>query len=83
MKKTFRQGQILNLIRSQTIRTQDELATALKKHGIDATQVTLSRDVRELGLVKGRKATASHRRRLPQGPRWERFSGRSKSLSAT
>lgn len=53
MKKTFRQGQILNLIRNQTIRTQDELATALKKQGIDATQVTLSRDVRELGLVKG------------------------------
>ena len=53
MKKTFRQGQILNLIRSQTIRTQEELATALKKQGIDVTQVTLSRDVRELGLVKG------------------------------
>jgi transcriptional regulator of arginine metabolism len=53
VKKTFRQGQILNLIRSQTIRTQDELATALKKLGIDVTQVTLSRDVRELGLVKG------------------------------
>ena len=53
MKKTFRQGQILNLIRSQTIRTQDELATALKKLGIDVTQVTLSRDMRELGLVKG------------------------------
>ncbi len=53
MKKTFRQGQILNLIRSQTIRTQDELAGALKKMGIDVTQVTLSRDIRDLGLMKG------------------------------
>ena len=53
MKKTYRQGQIVNLIRSQTIRTQEELAEALKKVGIDVTQVTLSRDIRDLGLVKG------------------------------
>jgi transcriptional regulator of arginine metabolism len=32
--------------------TQEELARALKVVGIDATQVTLSRDIRELGLVK-------------------------------
>ncbi len=52
MKKPFRQGQILNLIRSQPIRTQEELSLALKKLGIDVTQVTLSRDMREIGLVK-------------------------------
>ena len=52
MKKTFRQGQILNLIRSQAIHTQEELSSALRKVGIDVTQVTLSRDIRELGLVK-------------------------------
>jgi transcriptional regulator of arginine metabolism len=50
--KTFRQGQILNLIRNQAIRTQEELASGLKKVGIEVTQVTLSRDIRELGLVK-------------------------------
>jgi len=53
VKKTYRQGQILNLIRDQTIHTQEELAEGLKKIGIDVTQVTLSRDIRELGLVKG------------------------------
>jgi transcriptional regulator of arginine metabolism len=52
MTKSFRQGQILKLIRSRSIFTQDELARALKETGIDATQVTLSRDIRELGLVK-------------------------------
>lgn len=52
MTKSFRQGQILKLIRSRSIYTQDELAKALKETGIEATQVTLSRDVRELGLVK-------------------------------
>ena len=52
MKKTFRQGQILNLIRNQRIHTQEEFSLALKKLGMDVTQVTLSRDMRELGLVK-------------------------------
>jgi transcriptional regulator of arginine metabolism len=50
--KSFRHGQILKLVRGRSIFTQDELARALKETGIDATQVTLSRDMRELGLVK-------------------------------
>jgi transcriptional regulator of arginine metabolism len=53
VNKNYRQEQILNLIRTQTIRTQEDLASALKKIDIDVTQVTLSRDIRELGLVKG------------------------------
>jgi transcriptional regulator of arginine metabolism len=53
MNKAFRQGQILKLIRTKRIVTQDDLARELKEsQGIDTTQVTLSRDVRELGLLK-------------------------------
>ncbi len=52
MNKSYRQGQILKLVRSRSLRTQDELARALRAVGIRATQVTLSRDIRELGLVK-------------------------------
>jgi transcriptional regulator of arginine metabolism len=52
MTKAYRQGQILRLIRSRAIHTQEELAQALRRTGIRATQVTLSRDIRELGLVK-------------------------------
>jgi transcriptional regulator of arginine metabolism len=52
MNKSFRQGQILNIIRSQQIYTQEELARELVQHGIQTTQVTLSRDIREMGLVK-------------------------------
>lgn len=52
MTKSFRHGQILKLIRGRSIYTQDELAKALKETGIGTTQVTLSRDMRELGLVK-------------------------------
>ncbi len=52
MTKADRQEQILKTIRRQRVLTQDELAKSLKKQGIDATQVTLSRDLRDLGLVK-------------------------------
>jgi len=53
MNKTFRQGQILNLIRSRPVHTQDELARMLQgQYGIATTQVTLSRDIRDLGLIK-------------------------------
>jgi len=52
MNKSYRQGQILRLIRTRNIHTQDELARELKRLGLAATQVTLSRDIRELGLAK-------------------------------
>src|SRR5579872_3843078 len=52
MNKSYRQGQILKLVRSRSLRTQEELAGALRAVGLRATQVTLSRDIRELGLVK-------------------------------
>lgn len=52
MNKNFRQGQILKIIRSKGIYTQEELARELSDLGIQATQVTLSRDMRELALVK-------------------------------
>ena len=52
MNKNYRQSQILKLIRGRGLHTQEDLARALAKLNIAATQVTLSRDVRELGLVK-------------------------------
>jgi len=52
MNKSYRQGQILNLIRRKRVRTQEQLARELGALGIRTTQVTLSRDIRDLGLVK-------------------------------
>ncbi|RPI12925.1 MAG: ArgR family transcriptional regulator [Acidobacteriales bacterium] len=69
MNKSYRQGQILNLIRSRAIRTQEELARGLKEQSIAATQVTLSRDIRELGLVK----TVEGYRQLPAEPSGPEF----------
>lgn len=52
MSTSFRQAQILKLVRAKRIHTQEELARELKAVGIDATQVTLSRDIKKLGLAK-------------------------------
>jgi transcriptional regulator of arginine metabolism len=52
MNKAFRQGQILKLISHEQIHTQEEIAQKLARLGVPATQVTLSRDIRELGLAK-------------------------------
>src|SRR3954453_12017425 len=64
MNKSFRQGQIIKTIRAKPISTQEELARELGQLGIQGTQVTLSRDMRELGLVK----TADGYRQLPSEP---------------
>jgi transcriptional regulator of arginine metabolism len=53
VNKPYRHEQIRNVIRQKEIRTQEELALALKTLGVRVTQVTLSRDIREMGLVKG------------------------------
>jgi transcriptional regulator of arginine metabolism len=52
MNKNIRQTKILNLIRSRSILSQLELARKLKAAGVKATQATLSRDLRELNLIK-------------------------------
>jgi transcriptional regulator of arginine metabolism len=50
--KPRRHALILQLITDERIENQEALKAALARHGIDATQATLSRDLRELGLVK-------------------------------
>jgi transcriptional regulator of arginine metabolism len=53
--KKARQGRIAEIIRKQSVHSQEELADLLERDGMEATQATLSRDIRELGLVKGRE----------------------------
>ncbi len=50
--KYNRHAKILELIESNDIVTQDELAEKLKEQGMDVTQATISRDIKELRLVK-------------------------------
>ncbi len=50
--KSNRHAQILQLIKSSDIETQEELTLRLKEKGLDTTQATVSRDVKELKLIK-------------------------------
>ena len=50
--KTKRQRAILALIAARPVRSQEELAALLERQGYDVTQATISRDIRELGLMK-------------------------------
>lgn len=71
MNKSYRHGQILKLINSRRIATQQDLARQLKAQGVEATQVTLSRDMRELGLIK-----------TPEGYRQIQSSGNARRAAA-
>lgn len=50
--KTKRQKKIIEIIERTAIGTQEELALELEKIGYEVTQATVSRDIKELGLIK-------------------------------
>ncbi|EHJ52996.1 arginine repressor [Streptococcus macacae] len=52
MNKKERQKQIKRIIQSQHIGTQEEIKNSLLNEGVVVTQATLSRDLREIGLLK-------------------------------
>lgn len=65
MKQSERRSLILELVRTQELATQAEVAAALRELGHDVVQTTVSRDIAELGLVKvrarsGRLVYAQH-----------------------
>ena len=57
MNKIERQNRIKHLIQTGHIGTQEEIKNLLQKEGITVTQATLSRDLREIGLLKLRDAS--------------------------
>ena len=50
--KSKRHTKILEIINSKEIETQEELAEELKREGFDVTQATVSRDIKNLKLIK-------------------------------
>jgi len=50
--KYNRQAKILEIIEKNVVETQEELSIFLKQNGVDVTQATVSRDIKELKLVK-------------------------------
>jgi transcriptional regulator of arginine metabolism len=64
--KSQRQGVIVEVVEGEPIYNQELLRRRLRARGFDVTQATLSRDIKELGLVK-RAADGSYQRPGP-GP---------------
>ena len=50
--KSQRQAQIMEIISTRDIETQEQLLEALQKAGVSSTQATISRDIKELHIVK-------------------------------
>ena len=50
--KNSRQEKILSLIRDNDISTQEDLTAKVNQSGFEATQATISRDIKELGIIK-------------------------------
>src|SRR5215213_4599878 len=68
--KSYRQSLVLELVDQEPITSQEQLRERLQAKGIDVTQATLSRDIRDLGLVKA-AADGAYKRPIagePAGP---------------
>ena len=80
--KNARHSKILELIEQHPIDKQEQLLSHLRESGFDVTQATVSRDIRELGLVKiatgnggYRYVAASGAGRSAHSPGLRQFSG--------
>jgi transcriptional regulator of arginine metabolism len=62
--KSYRQSLVLELIDGEPVSSQEQLREKLRNRGIEVTQATLSRDIRDLGLVK-RAGDGAYRRAAP------------------
>ena len=67
--KVQRQRKILEIIAQKPVQTQRELALALQQEGLPATQATISRDIKELGLIKAPAENNAVRYVLPEASR--------------
>ena len=63
--KSMRHTAILRIIAEPEIETQDDLIAKLKENGFDVTQATVSRDIKQLGLVKTTDGEGKYRYSAP------------------
>lgn len=64
--KKQRLSVIENIMRTEVIRSQDDLQKSLTDRGFDVTQATLSRDIRQLKIIKTHDQTGHHIYILPE-----------------
>ena len=66
--KQKRHGKILEIIQNNDIFTQEELLEKLNEYGYKVTQATVSRDIRELKLIKVIGSDGMYHYSLPENP---------------
>ncbi len=74
--KNNRQKKILELITEKKIETQEQLLHELQQSGFRSTQATISRDIKELRIIKSLDGYGGYRYSVPQKPDGERFDSR-------
>lgn len=74
--KSKRQAKIMEIISTRNVETQEQLLAALKEEGFYATQATISRDIKELRIVKELTNLGSYRYTTSTGEISGSFSAR-------
>jgi transcriptional regulator of arginine metabolism len=78
--KSKRQNTILKIIASKDIETQNQLIESLLEAGVDSTQATVSRDIKELHLVKELTPQGKYHYVIGQKQEVQNYSTRLKSI---
>ncbi len=79
--KSARQNKILELIEQYEISTQEALIQKLAEHGFDSTQTTISRDIRQLRLIKGPTGRGTYKYVAPEVRRGNDAPGHNSALT--
>ena len=81
--KTQRQAKIMEIITSRNIETQEQLLEALQQSGYQSTQATISRDIKELRIVKELTPMGSYRYTAATAEKTGTFSNRLNAVRAS
>ena len=79
--KNARQNKILELIEEYEISTQEALIQRLAEHGFESTQTTISRDIRQLHLIKGPTGRGTYKYVAPEVRRGSGAPGHNSALT--
>jgi len=78
--KTKRQQEILRIKEKVDVETQDQLLSELRERGVQATQATISRDIKELHLVKEPAGNGTYRYTQAAGKQRQNIAGRLRNI---
>ena len=78
--KSQRQAKIMEIISTQNVETQEQLLDALREAGFYSTQATISRDIKELRIVKELTSLGTYRYTTTQGEVTGTFTSRMNTI---